>query len=230
MRREAALRAGRDRGFALLIVLWTLGLLSLIATQILASGRSETQLAANIRSNALAEAAADGAVNQSVLRLMQGAWRPDGTPHVLRIAAAVVEVRMEDEARKINPNFAPPAVMAALLRTIGLDPARATSLAAAIADWRTRSVEPLPGGAKAAQYRAAGLPYGPALRPFENLDELGLVLGMRPTSSPASSRCCRSTATTASGARRPIRLASRHPKTPAPAGTSRRRTRPIART
>ena len=37
------------------------------------------------------------------------------------------------------------------------------------------------GGPKLAQYQAAGLPYGPANRPFDSLDELGLVLGMTPT-------------------------------------------------
>ena len=37
---------------------------------------------------------------------------------------------------------------------------------------------PSPHGAKAAQYRAAGMTYGPPGRPFENLDELGYVLGM----------------------------------------------------
>ncbi len=169
-----------ERGFALLIVLWTLGLLALIATQITASGRTATKLAANLRSNAAVEAAADGAINQAMLRLLQGTWRPDGSARLVRIGPAMVEVRMTDEAGKVNPNFATVPVMQAMLRNVGLDPARAASLAAAILDWRTRSPNPLPGGAKLPQYRAAGLPYGPASRPFESLDEVGLVLGMTP--------------------------------------------------
>ena len=177
MRRGAP---GGERGFALLIVLWTLGLLALIGAQITASGRTETRLAANLRGNAVVEAAADGAVHQAMMRLMQGVWRADAAPHVVRIGPAVVEVRMEDEAGKVNPNFASLPVMQALLRNIGLDPPRAASLGAAIIDWRTRSLNPLPGGAKTPQYRAAGLPYGPASRPFESLDEIGLVLGMTP--------------------------------------------------
>ena len=169
-----------DRGFALLIVLWTLGLLALLGTAITASGRTATKLAGNLRSNAVVEMAADGAVHQAMLRLMEGAWKPDGAPRVVRIGPAIVEVRMTDEAGKVNPNFATLPVMAALLRNLGLDPARAASLAAAIIDWRTRSLQPLPGGAKLPQYRAAGLPYGPASRPFESVDEVGLVLGMTP--------------------------------------------------
>jgi general secretion pathway protein K len=59
-------------------------------------------------------------------------------------------------------------------------PQAAQSLAAAIVDWRTPGLSPSPHGAKAAEYRAAGMTYGPPGRPFENLDELGYVLGMDP--------------------------------------------------
>ena len=38
----------RERGFALLIVLWTLGLLALLGTQLLATARQDTQLARNL--------------------------------------------------------------------------------------------------------------------------------------------------------------------------------------
>lgn len=170
----------RERGFALLIVLWTLGLLALIGTQITASGRVEARLAANLRSNAVVEAAADGAVQEAMLRLLQGVWRPGAGGHTIHIGRASVEVRLEDESAKLNPNFATLPMLQLLLRSLGLDPARAASLAAAIVDWRTRTQQPLPGGAKAPQYRAAGLSYGPPGRPFTGVDELGLVLGMTP--------------------------------------------------
>jgi len=39
----------RQRGFALLIVLWSMALLALLLTQVTATGRSETQLADNLR-------------------------------------------------------------------------------------------------------------------------------------------------------------------------------------
>ena len=49
-------------GFALLIVLWSVVLLALLATGITAAGRSQTQLAGNVRRAAAAEAAADGGI------------------------------------------------------------------------------------------------------------------------------------------------------------------------
>ena len=56
----------------------------------------------------------------------------------------------------------------------------AGQVAAAIFDWRTPGQRASPGGAKAAEYRAAGRDVVPTGRPFESLDELGAVLGMTP--------------------------------------------------
>ena len=53
--------SNRQRGFALLIVLWTVAFLALLGTQIVAAGRSDTQLADNLKQEAVLEAAADGA-------------------------------------------------------------------------------------------------------------------------------------------------------------------------
>src|SRR5258708_1084906 len=53
-------------------------------------------------------------------------------------------------------------------------------LAAAIVEWRTAGQMARTHGAKAADYRAAGMTCGPPGRPFENLEELGYVLGMNP--------------------------------------------------
>jgi general secretion pathway protein K len=175
--------ARRQRGFALLIVLWTLVLLTLLGTQIVARGHGEAQLAGNLRSAAVAEAAADGAVEEAIFHLLDGSsrrWAADSAMHLVRFPGATVEVRIEDEAGKINPNVASPALLRALLVRVGAASASAASLAAAIADWR--SAGPTPGalGAKAAQYAAAGRDYGPPGAPFQSLDELGEVLGMTP--------------------------------------------------
>jgi general secretion pathway protein K len=177
MERRRPWREG-ERGFALLIVLWTLGLLALIVAQLTAGGRSEAQIAANLRANATAEAAADGGVNNAVLQLLGGRWAADGSAHELRIGAAVVVVRAADQIGKINPNATTAGVLQALMVNLGVPPARAGPLSRAIIDWRTPSGESISGGEKLTQYRAAGLPYGPANRPFESLDEIGLVVGM----------------------------------------------------
>lgn len=163
--------SARDRGFALLLVLWTTVLLSLLVTQMVSAGRTEAQLAANLRGAAVAEAAADGAVHQAVFRLLQD--RP-AVPPELRLPGATVALSVQDEAGKVNPNTATPELLTALLRAVGADTRTAAAAAAAIVSWR------FPGGDKAAPYRAAGRDYAPPGAPFRRLDELGLVLGMTP--------------------------------------------------
>lgn len=175
--------AVRQRGFALLIVLWTLVLLTLLETQLVTMGRGEVHLAANLRGAAIAEAAADGAVQEAIFHLLDGSgrhWDPDGGPHLVRFPRTVVEVRIEDDGGKVNPNFASEELLRALLRHVGANAPTAASLAAAIADWRTEGATPRPLGAKAAQYAAAGRDYAPPNALFRSLDELGEVLGMTP--------------------------------------------------
>jgi general secretion pathway protein K len=89
-------------------------------------------------------------------------------------------VQLEDEAGRINPSAASPALLEALLRTTGSDPESARRLAAAIGGWVGSELAQRPQNALLAEYRAAGLDYGPPGEPLETLDELGRVLGMTP--------------------------------------------------
>jgi Tfp pilus assembly protein PilX len=56
----------RDGGFALLTVLWTVALLALLTTRTAAAGRTEAQLAGNLRDAAAADVVADGAAHEAV--------------------------------------------------------------------------------------------------------------------------------------------------------------------
>jgi general secretion pathway protein K len=178
-------RGGPDStGFALIVVLWTLVLIGFIIAHVTASGRAEIQIAGNLTANAVAEAAADGAIAQAIFagtdpRPNQG-WPPDGSVRLVTIGDSRVQVRLDDEAARINPNAASPALLEALLRALGDDQASARRLAGAIAEWVGSAAEPRPQEAVLADYRAAGLGYGPPGEPLETLDELGRVLGMTP--------------------------------------------------
>jgi general secretion pathway protein K len=171
---------GRERGFALLIVLWSLGLLSLLAAQVTSGARTETRLAANLRGAAIAAAAADGAVMETAYRLRIGAWAPDGVVRPLVVGQSRVAVRATDERGLINPNRATVPLLRALLRQLGVATSRADQIATSIVDFRIRSPTSLMGGLKITPYRAAGLDYGPTGRPFGDVDGLAVVVGMRP--------------------------------------------------
>jgi general secretion pathway protein K len=168
-----------QRGFALLIVLWSIVLLALLATQITAAGRSELQLAANLREAASAEAAADGGVFMAVFHVLDtpaARWDADGSIHETSQGRFRLQVRIEDENGKINPNSAPQDLLAALLSAEGADVSASQSIAHAIVEWR------FPGNAqaKAQQYRSAGQSVAPDGQPFRTVADLGNVLGMTP--------------------------------------------------
>ena len=152
----------RQSGFALLIVLWTVGFLALLGTQLVAAGRSDTRLADNLKQEAELRAAADGAVAR-VMFAMQAAhdpgFRTGGGERQIRIGQTPVLVRIENESDRINLNTASLALLRALMIEAGAPPAQADRLAAAILDWRTSGAKARPGGAKAPEYsgRRAGV-------------------------------------------------------------------------
>ncbi len=173
----------RQRGFALLIVLWSMALLALLGTRVTAAGRGETRLAANLRASAVAEAAADAAVYEALYHFMDGSnahWPADGLAHRLKLPQALADVAVVNENRKISMNNSALPLLHGLLRAVGVEPHLAQVLTEQIADWRSPTQVPLRQGAKAPQYRAAKRAWGPPDQPFRGFDELGLVLSMTP--------------------------------------------------
>jgi general secretion pathway protein K len=178
------MRRRRERGFALLVVLWTLGFLALVGTALVAAGRREMQRSRNLLDGAAAEAAADGAVQQAVFALLDTSptrhWRADGAPHLIRSRDFVTELRLENENGKINPNFAPPEMMRALLVQLGTALPAAEKLSVAIADRRNqtnRTVQPDPDEKDGDQAPQGNT--GPTAG-FESLDDLAAIPGMTP--------------------------------------------------
>lgn len=164
-------------GFALIVVLWTVALLALLASTLLANARIEAKLTLNRRAEAIAVAAADAAISAAILDLLRPGVATGGTR---RVGLVTVSVGLENLSGRLNPNVVSALMLNALLQRLNVSQQAAENLAAAIVDWRTPGLSPSQHGAKAAAYQAAGLPYGPPGRPFEHLDELGAVLGMTP--------------------------------------------------
>jgi general secretion pathway protein K len=174
----ACREARAEEGVVLLIVLWWLVLLTFLAAQISTGTRSARMISTNIRGSAVAEAQADGAVNEAIFHVLAQHWEADGATHVVQGAQAVAKVRIDDENGKIDPNVAPAALMQALLRECGATPKTAAELGDRISEWRSLDLLRSAGTAAASRYRAAGRGYVPPHARFVSEDELGLVLGM----------------------------------------------------
>ncbi len=180
MGRGAGGGAAGQRGFALVIVLWTLVLLTSIATGITATGRSEVRFAANLRGAAVAQAAADGCVYAEVARLLanpSGPWPPVPGPRAEQRPGAHAVITLGTEDGRFDLNTVPVEVLATLLRAVDIERTQAQALATEIGLWRFPSAQ---STARVRAYQQAGLPYGPPGAPFQAVSELSLVLGMTP--------------------------------------------------
>lgn len=180
------MRDRSEEGIALIAVLWTLALLSVIAATFTFETRSSTRIARNMVENAAARAAADAGIQRAILDL-QGStvpptdtsnFRADGTIYAWQFSNCTVYISIKDEASKIDLNKAPETLLAALFASVGVDPGKAVTLADATADFRDPDDLRHLSGAEKADYRDAGLVWGPKNAPFHTVDELQQVLGM----------------------------------------------------
>jgi general secretion pathway protein K len=160
-------------------------LLIVVASSFIIERRSETLVIRNSASMARAEAAADAGVNRAVFEMYrigtpQDQWKRDGTVYDWSFDAAAVKVVIRDESAKIDINSAADLLLRGLFVSVGVPDDEAVKLVDAILDWRDADSLKRPNGAEEPEYRAAGLSYGPANAPFQAIEELQLVLGMRP--------------------------------------------------
>jgi general secretion pathway protein K len=172
-----------ERGFALLIVLWSMVLLSLLSAQLLAGGRSAVTLASNLRAAAQAQAAADGAIYVAIFHLSisgSGQWLADGNPHAFDIGGVNGSVRVTSLDGKINPNIASTVLLSGFFQALGTAPAQAGQLANAIIAWRNPATTAAAQQALQAEYKRAGMAFGPPGHGFADLSELAAVIGMKP--------------------------------------------------
>lgn len=177
--------ARSERGVALVLVLWTLTLLTVIASSFAFVSRTETLLARNQVAAVQARVLADAGIERALYEMykpMTNAerWKLDGRVYVWNFEGVPVHVFVRDESAKIDINTALDPLLKGLLKNAGLKDEQVERLFDAIADWRDPDDYTRANGAEAREYEAAGRKYKPANAPFETLEELRLVLGITP--------------------------------------------------
>ena len=174
-----------QRGVALVLVMWASVLLTVIASTFIIERRTDAMVIGNSAALARADAAAEAGVHRALYEMYRSdasadRWRADGTPRTWSFEGAEVYLEVRDESAKIDVNTASEALLRGLLATSGLEEAEVQKLLDAILDWRDPDALKRPNGAEEPDYREAGLAYKPANAPFQAIEELQLVLGMRP--------------------------------------------------
>src|SRR5258706_4485039 len=181
----ASVMKRRERGVALVLVMWVAILLTVIASSFIYEARTDMLVVRNSVSMARAEAATGAAVHRAIFELYRAdnapdAWRRDGAVREWTYEGIPIRIELRDESGKIDVNTAADPLLRGLLLSVGLTEDDAAKLLDAILDWRDPDTLKRANGAEEPEYRAAGLTYRPANAPFQAIEELQLVLGMRP--------------------------------------------------
>jgi general secretion pathway protein K len=172
-----------EKGFALIIVIWILTLLSLMAGSFAKTMRREGGVTVALKNNAAAIALTESSFSYTRYMLLQpnidDRWVADGTVYqFLRRDGSKIRIKIISESGKIDINTASENLLSAAITAAGVDKWEQQSLLDAILDWRDEDNETRPRGAERKQYEKAGLSYIPNDMPFQSLEELQMVMGM----------------------------------------------------
>ncbi|WP_340120943.1 type II secretion system protein GspK [Methylobacter svalbardensis] len=172
----------RQKGFALVLVLWVLSLLTIMAGSFALSMRREAAIVTGSRTNAQAMAVAESGLAIAELMLLnpdqRQRWHTDGSIYQIDYAESKVRIRLLAETGKVDINSADQILLQGLIAYAPVETEAQTKLVNSILDWRDTDDLVRIEGAEKKDYKEAGLSYQPRNQPFQSIEELQLVLGM----------------------------------------------------
>lgn len=171
----------RQRGMALVAVLWITAALALVAMSLSHMTRTEIRVVQVFKQMTQARAEADGALQVASSWLMRHTDKVKGIYRLtVPIAGTKVLVRIVPVTGLIDINHADRGLLRNLFEFgAGLPHDKADVLAQRVIDWRDEDDKPQPAGAEKAAYLAAGHA-PPRNGPFRTPDDLRQVLGVTP--------------------------------------------------
>ncbi|MEQ1651641.1 MAG: hypothetical protein ABL897_04055 [Hyphomicrobium sp.] len=188
--RHEPIRPQKDKGFALIAVIWIGVLLALIAAAFSSAVRSRIRSTAGETETVRAEALADAGIRIALLERLNVTFADSGAPRFPADGSTVMcaigtdatlAVQVEDEDGKVNLNTLNADLLLALFAGLGATRSEARSYTDAIMDFRDEDDERRPDGAESADYaRAAGAAPTAKNALFVSVDELDQVLGLPP--------------------------------------------------
>lgn len=174
--------ARSQSGYALIVVLWLVTLLTALTMSYHAAARTESQLLAQsvrgAQADALAEAGVWLAVGEHLRSMGSGARRAARIERTFELAGSTIRTSVADASGWINLNTAQPELLDAALSRAVPDATSRTGIVQAIVDWRDEDHEKSAGGAEDDDYSRAGYAYGAKDAPFATVDELRRVAGV----------------------------------------------------
>jgi general secretion pathway protein K len=181
-------RRHRQRGSALLAVLWLSVALSAIAFALSQSVRTELERAGLNVDSTKAYFLARGAIERTMMYMVRpvlgpndpaAGFRPGQNWMHFNFPSGTVDVEIEGEGGKLDVNSAPPEGLAAVLAASGLDPSVAVAAAAGIVQIRQQTPWSIVSSPAGANITAPPTFSSPGAS-FQELEELLAVPGITP--------------------------------------------------
>jgi general secretion pathway protein K len=172
----------RQRGWALVSVLWIVSMLAMLAAATQALTLTSTKTEHRAGDAARADADLDAAIVRAVAGIadpnLSQRWRVDGVAQSFVFDGTAISVSIQDELGRIDLNASDGSLLRQLLQAVGVQSDDAAALSDKIVDWRNPSNLHSLHGATDADYAAKGYAYRQRHGPFQSVEELRLVMGM----------------------------------------------------
>jgi type II secretory pathway component PulK len=165
-------------GSALLLVLWSLLLLSMSVFGVVEIVQTSITHASHLEAQAQARALAMSGLAVALHPEMK---RKDSLLQQQPAQGGKWDVTLRGEAGRLNLNFVlghHREILTRLFTAWGMKEGEAEGVTDCLYDWITPGNTPSPHGAKEAEYRRAGLTHFPSGKPFTSLAEARQVMGM----------------------------------------------------
>ncbi|MEW8049734.1 MAG: PilX N-terminal domain-containing pilus assembly protein [Candidatus Thiodiazotropha sp.] len=171
----------RQDGFALVLVLWLVALLTIVAASFTTHSKVETRLTGNAVDALHSRLLAESGVNRAILELVVSdpaqRWNTNGQIYQLGTDQNRVNISIRNSSGLLDLNKAARDQLVNLFALITKDIQDREVLADRLTDWRDSDDLRHLNGAEDADYRSAGNPYTTAGRDLVSIDELAYVLG-----------------------------------------------------
>jgi len=177
-------RHGPNRGSALLAVLWLSAALATIAISLADTVRGEAERSATAVDGLRSQDLAIGGLRRAILYMDWGRkypdrFKPPGPFFTFDFPEGQTIVDIIPETAKFDINATQPADLFSLLLNLGVDPARAQDIVAAIVDWRS-APPPTFSSPFDSFYASLHPPYLAPHTRFQEIEELLSVRGVTP--------------------------------------------------
>lgn len=172
----------RQRGMALIIVLWIIVLLGIMAAGHSKNVHTEVQLAARQVETARARGLAEAAVNHVILEMLgKRLAEPlltNGTPFPLAVRDDVVTVAVRNTSGLVDLNAAAADLLDGTFKACGIEMTDRAALVDAVLDWRDGDNLTHLNGLEDGDYAAMGVPWASRDGEFSSVEELRYLPGI----------------------------------------------------